>query len=155
MPKRGRSGGGATVTPAALLSLVPVLLRLWGKRPATVRIAFLSNTELQRLKWLHLRRRAAFVNVLAFPEPDGFPHPESSRRSLGDVYLNEAYRTDPAEGLRMFIHGFAHVCGFNHVGRRDTIEMQAAEKRALARVVAMRGWSSLFHEAVHEDTHRT
>jgi ssRNA-specific RNase YbeY (16S rRNA maturation enzyme) len=124
-----------------------------------VRVAFLPNRALQRLKLRHLGRRAAFVNVLTFPEPEGFPHPESRRRSLGEIYLNDSYpSSDPDEGVRMFIHGMAHLCGFNHKGRRDTIDMQAAEHRVLARIAKVRGTyrlSSHHQGKRYENSHRT
>jgi rRNA maturation RNase YbeY len=125
----------------------------------SVQIAFLPNRALARLKLRYLDRRAAFVDVLAFPEPGKFPHPESRRRVLGEVYLNEAYRSHrPEEGLRMFIHGMAHLCGFNHERRRDTMEMQAAERRVLARIGTIRGqYRFLSHHQwmQHENSHRT
>jgi ssRNA-specific RNase YbeY (16S rRNA maturation enzyme) len=146
-----------SLTVHDLRALVGPVAHMFGVRgAASAEVVFLPNRALQRLKWRHLRRRASFVNVLAFPEPSGFPHPEAPRGSLGEIYLNEAYRRDPDEGLRMFIHGLAHLCGFNHDGRRDTMEMQAAERRALTRARAQRGTRSpSTRGVVYEDTYRT
>ena len=151
---------GGSISPGALQALVGPIARLMGVRGTiSVQVAFLPNRALQRLKLRHLGRRAAFVDVLAFPEPGEFPHPESRHRMLGEVYLNDSYQNgDPEEGLRMFIHGMAHLCGFNHAGRRDTIEMQAAEQRVLARIRKIRGRYRLlshYQGKRYENSHRT
>lgn len=158
--KSSRLMPGGSITPESLEALAGPVARLMGVRGrVAVRVAFLPNQVLQRLKFRYLKRRAAFVNVLAFPEPGSFPHPESNRRMLGEVYLNDSYRFgDPDEGTNMFIHGMAHLCGFNHTGRRDTIEMQAAEDRVRSRLVKIRGQyrsSSHYQGTRHENSHRT
>ncbi len=150
----------AVLAVGDLEALATPVARLLGvRRPSAVSVTFLPNRVMQRLKLRYLHRRAAFVDVLAFPEPGEFPHPESSRPALGEVYVNDSYQNgDPEEGLRMFIHGMAHLCGFNHTGRRDTIEMQAAERRALLRVKKVRGHYRLLphHQGKrYENPHRT
>lgn len=159
--KRGavRKQAAPPLAPAHLEALAGSVAWLMGVRtPASVHVSFVSNRVLQRLKWKYLRRRAAFVDVLAFREPRGFPHPESRRRVLGEVYLNDIYRRGRADdGLRMFIHGMAHLCGFNHQGRRDTMEMEAVERRALAWIRSVRGRYRFIPHRIttqHENSHR-
>ncbi len=74
-----------------------------------------------------------FPNVLAFPEPPGFPHPEVRGRFLGEVYLNASVLRD--EGMPrltyLMIHGILHCAGYDHVRRRDMIRMERWEKRLM------------------------
>lgn len=88
------------------------------------------------------------VNVLAFPEPDSFPHPETGKKMLGEVYLNrdflpagfgktKAGSLDRYEVLGpLFIHGFLHLSGYHHSAKRDTIKMQNLEKKLWAELMS-------------------
>ncbi len=100
----------------------------------TVQVTFLSNTVLRRLKKEHLGKDVPFVDVLAFPEPKNFPHPEVPGRSLGEIYLNESFRKNPEELARMLIHGLVHLMGYRHETKRDTIMMERLENRLRERV---------------------
>ncbi len=70
------------------------------------------------------------VNVLAFPEPAGFPHPEIGKKMLGEVYLNRDFGGGGFKVLGpLFIHGFLHLLGYEHWKNRDTIKMKKLEKK--------------------------
>ncbi|GEM_PF-2009142 len=83
------------------------------------------------------------VDVLAFSSsrpfgrrPKGrdkpFPHPDRKGIFLGEVYLNEEIvRRDPDRGLFLFIHGFLHLVGYDHVRVRDRMEMEKVEQMLL------------------------
>lgn len=104
-------------------------------RTSTVDVFLLPNATLRRLKQERLGRDVPFVNVLSFPEPEGFPRPDKPW-SLGEIYLNRVYArpTSRAEGVRMLIHGILHLRGYRHDHKRDTITMERLEERLLARV---------------------
>lgn len=114
-------------------------LRAVGHPPKAVEIFFVGEEEMRALKSAttgmrarHAYRQAGTVDVLAFEEPKGFPHPDR-KVFLGEVYVNfERYGTDPDRLLSLVVHGVAHLLGFRHDGRRDTIEMQRVEKELLA-----------------------
>ena len=127
------------VTEAALLRLVPGVLRRLRHPASRVTVAFLDNAVLRRLKHAWLRKNAAFVDVLAFPESRDFPHPEKGPPSLGDIYLNRMFRRRPAECERIFIHGLLHLLGFSHAGKRDTMVMEQRERELCGRLSAARG----------------
>ncbi len=75
------------------------------------------------------------TDVLSFPEPSGFPHPDHKGIFLGDIYLNEEiFMGDPERGLALFIHGFLHLLGYDHIKKRDTIVMEGLEKRLLRKL---------------------
>jgi ssRNA-specific RNase YbeY (16S rRNA maturation enzyme) len=121
--------------PAELEALAEPMARIARCTAGVVKVSFLPNTILRRLKKALLKKDVKFVDVLAFPEPKGFPHPETSSRFLGHVYLNAAFRSGAPEAcLAMFIHGFTHLLGFSHDTIRDTIKMERLEKRLFARV---------------------
>lgn len=104
-----------------------------------------SNAEMEKLRRsLRARRdfrgaeartiaREEMVNVLSFPEPEGFPHPEMKGRGkkwLGEVYLNRAYGKRLPESLPfLMVHGVLHLLGYRHAGLRDTIKMENIEKK--------------------------
>src|ERR1044072_5485018 len=104
-----------------------------------------SNAEMERLRRA-LRagrdfRRAEgrkvaaeeIVNVLAFPEPTSqlFPHPEArGKKWLGEVYLNRSFaRRAPGALPFLLVHGVLHLLGYRHAGLRDTMKMEALEKK--------------------------
>ena len=68
--------------------LAEKIFRMLGERPASLDIVLLNNREMKRLKWERLKKRTE-PNVLSFPEPKHFPHPESKKRYLGEVYINK------------------------------------------------------------------
>ena len=132
---KGRKG----VSDRAVNAFVREVFRFLGYPPrTTVVVTFLPNAVLRRLKKTHLGKDVAFVDVLAFPEPERFPHPETKGRMLGEVYLNEAFRANPKELARMLIHGLVHLMGYLHETKRDTILMERLEKR-LGEHVRIRG----------------
>ncbi len=95
-------------------------------------IFFVGEEEMRALKLASTGIRARTVNVLAFEEPRGFPHP-GRKVFLGEVYVNfERYGGNPPQLLALVIHGVTHLLGFRHDGRRDTIEMRRVEKKLLA-----------------------
>lgn len=116
-----------------------------GHEAVSVHIAVLSHAQMTVLKrkallQMSLKKRKQeeghFPNVLAFPEPPGFPHPEVHGRLLGEVYLNASVLAK--EGMPRFvylmIHGILHCVGYDHLQRRDMIIMERWERR-LMRVV--------------------
>jgi probable rRNA maturation factor len=99
--------------------------------PSRVAVFYLPNRSLRELKRRHLKKDAAFVNVLAFPEPPGFPHPERRGRFLGEIYLNERYaaRRERDQRRALVMHGVLHLLGFSHDRKRDTIRMESLEAK--------------------------
>lgn len=70
------------------------------------------------------------VSVLAFPEPEDFPSPEVHGRRLGEVYLNLDFgKNDPGQLKTLMVHGVLHLLGYRHQEVRDTIKMEALEKK--------------------------
>ena len=69
-------------------------------------------------------------NVLSFPHPPGVPRPDHAGQFLGEIYLNPLYIRKQGDDVRvMAIHGLLHLLGYDHVRKRDIMEMERIEKR--------------------------
>jgi rRNA maturation RNase YbeY len=78
------------------------------------------------------------VDVLAFPEPKVFPHPERRHPSLGEVYLNwDLNRNHPERLAFLLVHGILHLAGYRHKKRHDSMVMETLEKKLWHRVSSL------------------
>ena len=125
-----------------LLLLKKRLLTALRKEGADFELHLVTNPEMNRVRRALLKRkdfkgpearkiaREEMVNVLSFPEPAGFPHPDSLKRRLGEIYLNLDFgRREPARLGTLMVHGVLHLLGYRHDRLRDTIKMEALEKK--------------------------
>jgi len=96
----------------------------------------LADAAMERLRKAHLPKHAKPLDVLSFPEPKQFPHPEEKRgKVLGEIYLNWSLLKSDPERLRfLFIHGLLHLAGFTHAGKSDTMKMEKQERKLLASI---------------------
>ena len=96
-------------------------------------VTLLSSRAMRRLTWKFLKERGV-ADVLAFPEPKHFPHPETRSKVLGEIYLNtEEAKRRPSRLLFLVIHGVLHLVGYDHLTRRDRMKMGYLEERLLKR----------------------
>ena len=103
-------------------------------RAGELSVALVSDAEIQALNQ-NYRQKDKPTNVLSFPA--------GIEGVLGDIIvaretvLAEA-RTKhiaPADHLRhLIIHGYLHLCGFDHENDADAAVMEALEIKALARL---------------------
>lgn len=111
-------------------------LRLLGVPNSAVAVFLLEEREMKRLKagFLKTKPRQA-VDVLAFPEPAGFPHPEESAKFLGEIYLNRRLAEQGTGRLRyLLIHGLLHLLGYSHQKKNDIMKMEKLERRILKQI---------------------
>ena len=80
------------------------------------------------------------TNVLSFPNPKDFPHPEYDGFYLGEIYLNPDYINEKKESLdHMILHGILHLLGFDHEKSRDSLRMENLEKDILILTMRLYG----------------
>ena len=109
------------------------VLRMLGKNGTHTAVFLLGGDEMARLKLLYLGRKAEKeVDVLAFPEPKGFPHPETRNRFLGEIYINKKIAFSDWKRARFLaVHGILHLLGYSHGKKSDTIKMERKEQKLL------------------------
>lgn len=118
-----------------LQPLAKKLLKLLGQRDAAVDIFLLPNAEIKALKARFIKKQTE-PNVLAFPEPRKFPHPErkrgGSKKYLGEIYLNyDILRKSPGRTAPLLLHGILHLLGYDHKKERDAAKMEQLEENIL------------------------
>ncbi len=110
-------------------------LFILGKKNCMPEIFLESEEEMSRLEKIYLKKDKKEVNVLSFPEPEGFPRPDSEKKILGQIYLNFDLNGKDFERLRfLLIHGLLHLLGYQHDGKRDTMEMEALEDELVRKI---------------------
>jgi probable rRNA maturation factor len=117
-----------------LSRLAQKILKTLRVRGATVDIVLLDNAKIAALKARFIKKRTE-PNVLSFPEPAHFPHPETKKRYLGEIYLNrQIVKRSPERGKALLLHGILHLLGYDHKKKADIIKMEGLEKKILAKL---------------------
>jgi len=102
-------------------------------RGAAFDIFLLNNAAITKLKARFIKKKTE-PNVLAFPEPPQFPHPEikNRKRYLGEIYLNkDILRRSPERGPHLLLHGVLHLLGYDHIKESDAKKMEGLEAQML------------------------
>jgi probable rRNA maturation factor len=100
-------------------------------RGATLDIFLLGNREMTALKARFIKKKTE-PNVLAFPEPARFPHPEMKKKYLGEIYLNrDILKKSPDRATPLLLHGTLHLLGYDHIKPSDTKDMEGMEAKIL------------------------
>ena len=121
-------------TERKLSRLAAKILKMLKVRGATLDIILLDNTKIAALKARFIKKRTE-PNVLSFPEPAHFPHPETKKRYLGEVYLNRTIlRRSPERAKALLLHGILHLLGYDHKKKVDIAKMEGLEKKILAKL---------------------
>ena len=104
---------------------------------ASVRIFLLRSEPMRQLARDYLHKEKDIVDVLSFPEPQGFPHPDVQGKFLGEIYLNwEIFKKDIPYLSFLMVHGILHLLGYTHEEKHDTMSMQRLEKRLCKHIVS-------------------
>ncbi|SRR5258708_7006666 len=117
-----------------LARLAEKILKTLKVRNATLEIFLLPNREIKALKKRFIKKQTE-PNVLAFPEPARFPHPETKRRYLGEIYLNsDILKKSPGRAAPLLLHGILHLLGYDHKKKMDIMRMENLEKKILEKI---------------------
>jgi probable rRNA maturation factor len=110
------------------------LLKKLHVRGATLDIFLLGNKDMTALKARFIKKKTE-PNVLAFPEPARFPHPEMKQKYLGEIYLNrDILKRSPERAMPLLLHGILHVLGYDHKKKADILQMESLEKKTLEKL---------------------
>ncbi len=110
------------------------ILKMLGIRNATLDIILLNDKNISALKARFIKKRTE-PNVLSFPEPAHFPHPETKKRYLGEIYLNrDILRRSPERAPALLLHGVLHLLGYDHIKKMDAAKMEALEAKLLKKL---------------------
>ena len=110
-----------------------ILLAL-GVRGATLDIFLLETEDIAHLKAKFIKKKTE-PNILSFPEPSSFPHPETKKKYLGEIYLNkDILKKSPERIAPLLIHGILHLLGYSHGTRLRAAKMERLEKKVFAQI---------------------
>jgi probable rRNA maturation factor len=122
------------LTKKKLARLADKLLGILKVRGATLDIFLLPDRTIAALKARFIRKKAE-PNVLSFPEPPHFPHPETKKRYLGEIYLNrDILKKSPGRATPLLLHGILHLLGHDHIKKADAAKMERLERKILQRM---------------------
>lgn len=106
----------------------PVFL-LDGKKMASLKLKYAKKKPRK----VALRQRGKpknQVDVLAFPEPAGFPAQHLRKNPIGEIYVNRGIAKSDFERARfLVVHGLLHLLGFSHDKKTDILLMEKEEKK--------------------------
>jgi len=107
------------------------MLKVLGVRAAALDIILLDHKSIAKLKARFIKKKTE-PNVLSFPEPVYFPHPETKKRYLGEIYLNrDILKRSPERAQALLLHGVLHLLGYDHIKKVDMVEMEVLEAKIL------------------------
>ena len=105
----------------------------FSKKKVSLSLLLSNNKNIKKLN-KHFRNKNKSTDILSFPFNKKIKF--SKNTYLGDIiisynYLNESKSQDlesfKQEVTKIFIHGFLHLLGFNHIKNRDYFKMLREE----------------------------
>ena len=119
------------ITERRLSLLVKKILLALKVKNAVLDVVLLPHKEMAALKW-RLMKKKTEPNVLSFRHPAEFPHPETKKKFLGEVFLNkDILSKSPDRAAPLLIHGILHLLGHDHEKKADREKMELKEKKVL------------------------
>ena len=114
--------------------LAEKILLMLGRKGATLDVFLLTTKDIARLKARFIKRKTE-PNILSFPEPSSFPHPETKKKYLGEIYLNkDILKKSPERVTPLLIHGILHLLGYSHGTKARAATMERLEKKVFAQL---------------------
>jgi probable rRNA maturation factor len=105
------------------------------KKKSKLSLAFVSPAQIKKLNKQY-RKKDQVTDVLSFEET-GFPDPENS---IGEIIICSVRATSQAkefnhsfakEVVRLTLHGYLHLLGYDHVKNKEAEVMEALEEKIM------------------------
>ena len=117
-----------------LAALADKMLKTLRVRGAAMDIILLDHKSIAALKARFIKKKTE-PNVLSFPEPAHFPHPDTKKKYLGEIYLNrDILHRSPERAKALLLHGILHLLGYDHIKKADMVEMEGLEAKILKKL---------------------
>lgn len=102
---------------------------------STLDIFLLQTKDIAKLKARFIKKKTE-PNILSFPEPSFFPHPETNKKYLGEIYLNKNILDQtPERAAPLLIHGILHLLGYSHDKEIEAKKMESLEKKVFKKLI--------------------
>lgn len=102
---------------------------------STLDIFLLQTKDIAKLKARFIKKKTE-PNILSFPEPSFFPHPETKKKYLGEIYLNKnILDKTPERAAPLLIHGILHLLGYSHDKEKEAEKMESLEKKIFDKLI--------------------
>jgi probable rRNA maturation factor len=112
--------------------IIRKFLKILKNKNCCSEIYFVSSRKMKFLN-KKFRNKNKAADVLSFPEPKNFPHPESQKKILGEIYLKSPITNYKLLTI-LLAHGLLHLLGFRHQKKNDRIKMEKKEKFLVSNV---------------------
>jgi probable rRNA maturation factor len=126
-----------------LVSKGEELLKKLGLEQAVISLVLCDDLTIQEINrdW---RNKDQPTDVLSFPQESDsseFEGAEDMPQFYGDIVISvetcarqaeEWKHTMEEEAIRLWVHGFLHLCGYDHQSEEETLEMRGKEFELLA-----------------------
>lgn len=120
-----------------LQKIYKIISEITNTQKKTVSLTFTNNKEIQKLNKKY-RNKDSPTDVLSFPYQDpSFP---GSEDMLGEIYISseqvkiqaKKYKNSiKNETIKLFIHGYLHLCGYTHENEGKWEKMEAMSLKIL------------------------
>lgn len=134
------------LTKKEIISLSQRILTLFGEREKVcLSLIFVSPSEIKKLNH-YWRKKNEPTTVLTFPySADSLSkdHQEIKEKDLGDIFFCPVIIKKRAQESKisykkhfviLLIHSLAHLYGYDHKNKRDSLIMEEVEKNILAKL---------------------
>lgn len=94
----------------------------------------IRDAEIKKINKKY-RNKDAVTNVLSFCEPKKFVRGNQKENFLGEIYIAPDYIKRHGQSIEhMVVHGILHLCGYDHITKKDAEKMEKKEIDILNRV---------------------
>ncbi|MBS3903316.1 MAG: rRNA maturation RNase YbeY [Anaplasmataceae bacterium] len=129
------SGASTPKVKKEVIQAAKKLLQYFSLNQTSLDIFFLNDVEMTRIKKSHLPHKSGPANTLSFSSVEDFPHPDGSKKPLGEIYLNRDLTKGKLEEiLPLLVHSFLHLLGYHHRRSRDMITMNRLATKLLSEI---------------------